>query len=498
MKWGKYTVVIAPFLLFTNFAAASEATLESLSETYCIQAQSILGSYRTDDIIPLVNFTLHENVESFIQSKPKIENGLIRLHGYKPTIAQAHSEYEQLWCKLKSADDIRKSSLELPPQEGQYNCDSVNQFFFDQVISSSEELKKAYDQSGISITFKNKSYYTGAQWAPSYPTIKLLSPKSLEIITTSLESLSGIPVIGGMNYCKFVAPEGIKQLIKDLSQKPSPELDKITLSLSSLPRSLRDQNLIYQSVNIHTDQSIIPRNADIYWPNSAPKGIFIISPGGGIHPLDMRSIAKAIAREGHGVIVVEYPANLAVFEKIIGRENSAYLYASIIKNKETYRIKNLNPQITADLNNLNIPIRLLGHSLGGAVMGDSIFGEQTIFDQIILYGTLSFIQSGDSDEFTAPNIKILFGLQDGLSFSDKNSFRDFLKRYHFEEISEGKEYQIPNKEQSIHIIPNLNHFCIINDMTAGLGLLREKDGPGLPPSQCIVKFKDYLKEHGWL
>jgi hypothetical protein len=498
MKYEKRLLICTSLLLFSDILTASETPYEHQPEVLCAQAQSLLGSYPLEKITSLTNFTLHENVDSFVQSKPKIEDNKLYLQGYLPTISQARSEYGQLWCKLKNVDDLKRSSLDLPAQGAKHNCDEINKFFFEQTLSSSENLKQAYLESGYKVSFKNTTYYTGAQWAPSYPTIQLLTPKEILINTTSLESLSGIPVIGGMNYCKFVSPEGLRKFIEDISQEPTPDLDKISLSSAALPENIVDASLDYQKVNIEEDHQLLTRHADFYWPKTSPVGIIIISPGGGIQPLHMRSLAKILAHEGHGVIVVEYPANLAVFEKIIGRRNTAYLYATLIKNKEISKIKDLNPRIAADLSHLNLPIRLLGHSLGGAVMGDSIFGKDHIFDQIILYGTLSFIQSDNSSEITAANVQILFGENDGLSFSDPKSFDSFIKKYKFEEVSPRKEYRIANKLHSVQIIPNLNHFCIINDMTAGLGLLRDRDKIGPSPSQCVTEFKEYLKNHGLL
>ena len=151
-----------------------------------------------------------------------------------------------------------------------------------------------------------------------------------------------------------------------------------------------------------------------------------------------------------------------------------------------------------DLIENDLPIRLFGHSLGGAVMGDSIFGQDLVFDQIILYGTLSFIQSHESQKITASDVQFLVGENDGLSINNATDLTNFIEKYQFTKTTQNGEYRIEGTPHSFQLIPDLSHFCIVNDMTAGLDFLRKRDHEGPSPQACIHRLSQYFIERGWL
>jgi predicted esterase len=487
-------LLLEPFTAFATADLPHYFQETESSEDLCLRAQSLIGSYDLELLRDKSSMTLHTNVDDFVRSKPRIQDGLLAIQVYSPNPQEAQSEYPQLWCKLKSAADIARSrSIELNSTGPNQNCDRINQAFFDQLLTASAPLKTAYDSSGYKISFLNKSFYTGAEWAPSSPSI-ILNGKSITIRTTSLESLPGIPVIGGMNYCKFVAPQGLQELIQDLAKGEQSNFSKISLGSSASPLEIAGPKVTFQTVALPKElNGFISRKADLYWPKSQAKGVFVVSPGGGVQPLHMRGLARQLAEEGHGVFVIHYPADMSIFEKLAGQKNSAFLYGERLKAGELEQFQNLAPEIKTELQTQNLPIRFFGHSLGGAILGDAIFKGTSPFDQVILYGTLSFIQTTQSTVVSIPNLQMLVGEHDGLSLNSPDALSNFLSKYGFTEKVSPLEHRIPETLHSLQVIPNLNHFCIVSDMTSGYSLFKSQDLPGPTPSECIPDFVDYLK-----
>jgi hypothetical protein len=474
---------------------------EPSAETTCLKAQELIGGYDHDVLAQKSSLTVHKNLSEFIRSKPQIRGATLSIQVYNPAIEEADSEYTQLWCKLKSAADIArsKSTLELPTLGEGKNCDRINKEFFDEILASQPVLLSAFNDSGYQINFRNKSFYTGAQWAPSVPTVNLTGPKQITITTTSLESIPGIPVIGGMNYCKFVAPQGLTQLIQDISKGEQSDFSKIKLSDAATQMQIAGPDVSFHSVSLPSDfNGLIPRKADLYWPKTPAKGVYIVSPGGSVAPLHMRSLARQIAEHGHGVFVVHYPLDIAMFEKIALQKNTAYLFANLLNDQNFDSMKGLPESIKIELQSQKLPLRLFGHSLGGAIVGDSIFGDLSPFDQVILYGTSSFIQSNNSTQVGVSNLQIIFGENDGLSFTDPADREIFAKKYGFTEKVSEIESRIPGELHGLHVLPGLNHFCIVNEMTSGNSLFKSRDNPGLAPSDCIPKLVILLKDKQWL
>ena len=462
----------------------------------CKQAQALIGGYDLAKIQDHLEVEVLDDLGSFLKSKPAITNDLVALKSYRPDPVQRLSEYSGLWCKLKSRQAL-EANQELPSfpsaQQG-VNCDGVQKSFFSALLATDQVTRELYDSSGYHLVFSNQVLRTGGQWAPSSLTVKLKNSHDVEITTTSLESPLGIPVIGGMNYCKLLAADGLQKLVRDLHAK--------NFDFVSLDERLNADEWLPSDIELAEVEfnprlgNALAQKASLFYPASSSQiaGIYIMSPGGGIPPLTMRGIAQGLVRRGYLTFIVHYPNNLAILEKISGSNNSAINLAKIIRAKGEREITGL-PSKFQNLSSMRI--LAFGHSLGGAILGEALFGSDNPFDSIVTYGTTSYVDA-KKRPLAAKSYFSFLGEADGLSLSDATRLPTYLAQYGFQKDLGAGRYQIPDQQNYVEIIPKLSHFCIVSDLSIdGFGKKKAaEDRTGPPPRECLKTLLDKLDERG--
>jgi hypothetical protein len=481
----------------TGSGVAAIAGSEASVPHPCVVAQRLIGNYQAEDLERVVRLTMHDGIEAFLESKPEIGPGSLSLQGFVPPPRLASSEYPQLWCKLKSARDIARSDdVSLPAGGEGLNCDRINEALFTAARAQDPALNGRLEASGYQLVFRNETLLTGGQWAPSVAKIKLETGRRLIVETTSLESLPGIPRFGGMNYCKLFAPDALKALLTDVE---AGDFSKVVVSGDAEAREIVPPGLEFARVRYKAlIGNLLSQKADVYWRRGELAGVYIISPGGGIDALAMRGLAAAIAAKGHAVFVVHYPLDLAILERLTLRENSAYSLGLLLARQQVAELHGLPDELAAALQQRKLPLKVLGHSLGGAILGDMLFKDWSPFDQVVLYGTSSFVKTTSRSKLEVPALYAFFGQNDGLSMETAAKVDAFRQELGVTEVVDATRYKAKDKAFFVEIVPELNHFCVVSDMTAGSAKLKGKDREGPVPSSCVAALVARMQERGLL
>jgi hypothetical protein len=66
------------------------------------------------------------------------------------------------------------------------------------------------------------------------------------------------------------------------------------------------------------------------------------------------------------------------------------------------------------------------------------------------------------------------------------------------EVVDATRYKAKDKAFFVEIVPELNHFCVVSDMTAGSAKLKGKDREGPVPSSCVAALVARMQERGLL
>ena len=179
---------------------------------------------------------------------------------------------------------------------------------------------------------------------------------------------------------------------------------------------------------------------------------------------------------------MDYPYNLAVLD-------TANAAVDLAKNIGDVKI---TEQLPVALQNVLMSEELkvvgLGHSLGGAVWGPLLNQETSPFDELLFYGVNGLIDF-DQDNVVANNVHFLFGSEDSVAFADYTSemFLNFIAPLGVEKSPVEGLYSNSSKNISVQILPEMNHFCIISDRSAGMLPVRYLDGPARVFKPCIEK-----------
>ena len=134
---------------------------------------------------------------------------------------------------------------------------------------------------------------------------------------------------------------------------------------------------------------------------------------------------------------------------------------------------------------------VLGHSLGGAALGSLVYSAENPFDHSIFYGTSSFIKPNNPSLNENVRISFLFGENQGTMISKPQVIQEFSDEFR---ISEKSSNGLSSKDglRTLQVVPELNHFCVISDLTVGDKSRREGDGSGPKPSECAEKLVNFL------
>lgn len=197
------------------------------------------------------------------------------------------------------------------------------------------------------------------------------------------------------------------------------------------------------------------------------QSILLLNPGGLIPALAMSGLAEGLAQKGHLVFVLDNPNDLPVQAITLAPDLAAVLkkdHASIQGLPNALQSKNLK----------DLPLRVLGHSLGGAVLGAEIGKASTLFQHIILIGVSRLIST---PERPSTKVSLLLGEKDGLASRS------------------GVDQLAAKMNTQTIIIPGVNHFCIISDPNAGAPDKKAQDLPtALSRDECIARVIAVMEE----
>jgi pimeloyl-ACP methyl ester carboxylesterase len=187
--------------------------------------------------------------------------------------------------------------------------------------------------------------------------------------------------------------------------------------------------------------------------------VLLLNPGGLIPALAMSGLAEALAHKGHIVFVLDNPRDLPIEAMTLASD-----WAHAVRNGEL--ITGLPLELKTQLLQ-SLPLRAMGHSLGGAVLGAEIGNPHSLFQEIILIGVSRLVST---PERPAMKVLILLGEKDGLA--SRPGVDQLAAKFNTQTI----------------VIPGVNHFCIISDSNAGAPEKKAQDRPtDLSIDQCVAR-----------
>ncbi len=198
------------------------------------------------------------------------------------------------------------------------------------------------------------------------------------------------------------------------------------------------------------------------------ESVLFLNPGGLIPALAMSGLAEGFAQKGHLVFVLDNPNDLPVQAITLAPD-----WAAAFK-KDHQLIQGMPDELkTKTLKNL--PLRALGHSLGGAVLGSEIGNDATLFQEIILIGVSRLIATPARP---STKVSLLLGEKDGLA--SRSSVDQLAARFNTQTM----------------ILPGVNHFCIISDPNAGAPDKKAQDLPtDLSREECVARVLKAMDEN---
>jgi hypothetical protein len=188
------------------------------------------------------------------------------------------------------------------------------------------------------------------------------------------------------------------------------------------------------------------------------RDVLLLNPGGQIPALAMSGLAEAYARAGSIVYVLENTMNLAILSPRLPAE-----FAAALRNN----LENIGdiPNAVKVAQTSDLPFRVLGHSLGGAVLGEESGNANSLFQEILLLGVSRLVKKPNAATI---KVTILLGENDGLA------------------AREGVDLLAQFFKTSTVLLPAVNHFCIITDSTVGAADKKAQDRPtALSSAECV-------------
>ncbi len=474
-------LILYPFLsalvgLLFSFTVFAQLNVDN----WCTQAQQVLID---DESVPIGIQNKHFlSFWDFIESKSTLSVDGIETKSYLPDFHQRGTHYSSLWCKMKSQKAVSQTfnlQNSLSPQ----TCDSVQKYWVSALLARKPYLAEVANQ----VDYTTYNHTMGGTWAPSKLRMKI-GEKTDQIIIESQSLMTNpwVPVLGGMHYCKMLSPEGLEALLEDLYNKTYDRIPYPLLKEKDI-NELAGQDLFGAQIKWTAHDFGTTHDTKVFadLKRSDYQGALIISPGGQLHAMNYRGLAKAFARQGWVVFVVDYPYNLAIFDKrntAVELANQLRIVSDVIGllpvSLRHYLIKAQEEQ--------HLKIVGLGHSLGGAVWGKYLNQEKSPFDTIFFYGVNGLIDF-DATDIQADHVHFLFGLEDSVVFSDYEgkSFEKFIASLGV--VKKNQSYWHPSKNMSVQLIKNMTHFSIISDKEAGLLPVRLIDGQARDPKEGILR-----------
>lgn len=209
----KIALMLTTAYLSTTILGAEfqNQSIDDELDNWCKTAQIQIGNLSPDEISPntIVN-TIHDNRDSFGDSKPKIANGKIEIHTF-------FNDKGHIWCKLKKQKAILKSNLRIKAHGEERQCRYMNEMAFNTALDLvDEDMRDQFLALDINIDFKkDKEFTTGFGWINTDLSFKEVSQNNYQLRSPTLKTSYYFPVLGGMYYCKMISVEGALNFIEE-------------------------------------------------------------------------------------------------------------------------------------------------------------------------------------------------------------------------------------------------------------------------------------------
>ena len=468
----------------------------------CVKAFALVAGIDEAQATLVAQVALSEKLDDFTAKEPAVKDGKIFLEAFVPDVWQRGSEYPQIWCKLPGAELIKAQqgpALSGNPLRAK-GCNEVSRAFFQDTLSRESGLERAWLKTGYDLSFANAAQNSTTAWSSFASTLINQGKKSLLMTSSSLDSTpSGGGAPHGILSCKLFAPEAYGQIVRDVA---AVNFDRIPFADPSAgdPQEAWGPDLVAGEVSFDgVFWEPFPRKAIVVYAPGVPlKGTYVISPEGAVPALAMRVFVKSMAKRGQVVFIVRYPRDLSNIETVTIRHNSAVNLGAILHSRQIEKLSGMPEPLVKFFRAEDKPLRLFGYSLGGSILGEAIFGEQNVFDDVILYGTTSFIDGPWQKEIRANRLHSIIGAADGVSLAALGTFDAYRKGLKAtEQLAQGV-FKQPKREIFAELLPGYNHFCLVGDMNVGAPYLRAKDQKGPAPSLCASGLIRYFEGRGLL
>ena len=209
-----------------------------------------------------------------------------------------------------------------------------------------------------------------------------------------------------------------------------------------------------------------------WFPKGAPKAALILNPGGQIPSNSMRDMAEVAVKLGYATYVVENAEDLPILP--FNSDNVRELATLLVNSPE--KLKNL-PANMVSAQKAGLKVFAMGHSMGGAVLGNDINDSKSVLSGIVLLGVSKF--SSTPEKMTVPT-SFLYGEHD--TVTNQSELVSLSSKLGAKSFS----------------VPGVNHFCVISDANVGSADYRKRDGAadaGLNAQGCSERvFKVLQKE----
>jgi hypothetical protein len=217
---------------------------------------------------------------------------------------------------------------------------------------------------------------------------------------------------------------------------------------------------------------LLQSHGQAYMPLAKATASLIVSPGAKVPISTMSGFASKLADKGVAVYVVEYVQDTA----IIPTEWNRTLHLAQALNESPEKVAGLSPEMVAS-HKSKLSISILGHSLGGAVLGVFLDKKEAEFiKSFFLFGVSSVIGEPNPSN---RNVHLLTGTEDGLVSP--------TERLKMETLFDVKT----------EFVQGVNHFCIIDSERVGNPKKRAEDKVTLlSKSQCQENLIQTLSAQG--
>lgn len=207
-----------------NYPSLSDieaSTLEEARTNWCLYGQRILENYAKADIpANQVKNIIYTNSGEFIRSKPTVDNGIVYLSTYYPSAKEVEVDYEQIWCKLNTAEKLNQE-LGLFSQGKHRSHSQMNDLALEWAFHYVDaQTQAAYKRANICINYRQNQKLTGLTWSSSELDFTKMNNNTYTLETPYLRTGNLlIEPLSYKHYCKLLSPKGAVDFIRDMARQ---------------------------------------------------------------------------------------------------------------------------------------------------------------------------------------------------------------------------------------------------------------------------------------